>query len=79
MPFDFYLTKYKACIEFDGEQHNNELHFFGGKNEFKNIIIRDAIKTQYCKDNNIPLLRIKYNENVEEKLNEFIRFLNQGG
>ena len=34
----------------------------------------DEIKTNYCKNNGINLLRIRYDENVEEKLiNIFIK------
>lgn len=29
----------------------------------------DKIKNNFCKENNIKLLRIKYNENIIEKLN----------
>ena len=28
---------------------------------------------KYCEENNIPLLRIKYDENIQEKLNTFIK------
>ena len=38
--------------------------------------MRDNIKTDYCKNNNINLLRIKYTENIEEKLSEY--FQNHG-
>lgn len=30
----------------------------------------DNIKTQYCQNNNINLIRIKYTENIIEKLKE---------
>ena len=35
--------------------------------------MRDNIKTDYCKNNNINLLRIKYTENIEEKLIEYFK------
>ncbi len=62
LPFDFYLPDYNMCIEFDGEQHFKVVDFWGGENGFKNIKIRDKIKTDFCKNNNISLLRIKYTE-----------------
>jgi very-short-patch-repair endonuclease len=61
--FDFYLPKYNLCIEYDGEQHfpfRNFGKFFGGKEGYAKIVKNDAIKTNYCKDNNINLLRIPY-------------------
>lgn len=75
--FDFYIPIYNLCIEFDGEQHFRKTKW--GKNitneeaekQLKLNKIRDSIKTKYCKNNNINLLRIKYDENIEEKLNEY--------
>lgn len=69
LPFDFYLPRFNTCIEFDGVQHFIPIEFWGGEEGFKKIIIRDQIKNDYCGKNNIRLLRIKYNENIEEKLN----------
>jgi very-short-patch-repair endonuclease len=64
-------AKYKLCIELDGKQHFEEIKHFGGKNKFNEQKIRDEIKNIYCKENNIYLLRIKYNEDIENKLKEF--------
>jgi len=72
LSFDFYLPKYNICIEFDGKQHYESINFFGGKDGLKNSIKRDKIKNKYCKNNNIILIRIKYNENVEKILNEYL-------
>jgi len=69
LPFDFYLPEHNLCIEYDGEQHFKENTFWGGKDAFKKQQIRDKIKTDYCKENNIHLLRIRYDENILEKLN----------
>ena len=57
LPFDFYLPKYNLCIEFDGQQHFSPK--FGDEN-YKNTIYHDSIKNDYCKKNNIHLLRIPY-------------------
>ena len=64
LPFDFYLPKQNLCIEFDGEQHFKEINYFGGKTNFEEIKKRDEIKTKYCEDNNIKLLRLHKN-NIE--------------
>jgi len=64
LPFDFYIPSLNLCIEYDGEQHFKPFRFYkdSQKNLDKLYIIqhRDKIKTQYCKDNNIGLLRISY-------------------
>ena len=66
--FDFYLPDCNCCIEYDGEQHFKENSFF--RDDLKEIQKRDNIKTQYCKDNNIKLIRIPYTEfnNIKEIL-----------
>lgn len=61
--FDFYLPNQNICIEYDGKQHFEPQDFSGHGNsesEFKETQLRDSIKTQYCKDNNIKLIRIPY-------------------
>lgn len=68
LPFDFYLPKYNICIEFDGIQHFESLDIFGGEIEFQKRKINDNIKNKFCKDNNIKLIRIKYDENIYFKL-----------
>lgn len=72
LPFDFYIPELNICIEYDGEQHFKAVDHFGGEEGLKIRQFHDQIKTNYCKHNNIPLIRIKYDENIEEKLNSFI-------
>lgn len=64
LPFDFYLSEYNICIEVDGEQHFDKNRIFAYNiDKEKDFELRnelDNIKTQYCKDNNIKLLRIPY-------------------
>ena len=68
LPFDFYLPDYNLCIEYDGEFHYEDV--FEDPEEFKKVKNRDKIKTKYCKNNNIYLLRIPYWEfdNINEIL-----------
>lgn len=63
--FDFYLPDYNICIECDGQQHYSPVNFGGVSQKeaeinFQKTINNDKIKNQYCKDNNIKLLRIPY-------------------
>lgn len=60
--FDFYLPKYNIAIEFNGKQHYQAIDFFGGEDEFVNILRRDKDKKRYCVDNNIVFIEIPYNE-----------------
>lgn len=73
LPFDFYLPNYNMIIEFDGEQHYRQGHFTHSKLEYTQA--HDAIKSEYCKNNNIKLVRIPYWDinNIETILNnEFL-------
>ena len=66
--FDFYLPFHNICIEYDGKQHYEPIEWFGGVRALEKQIIRDQIKTDYCKNNNIKLIRIKYDDDIIEKL-----------
>lgn len=70
LPFDFYIPKHNICIEYDGIQHFKPIEYFGGECGLKSTQTRDNIKTKYCKDNLIKLIRIAYFEfdNIEEIL-----------
>ena len=57
--FDF-LVDNTFLIEFDGEQHYKPVDMFGGQENFAKIQEHDIYKNQWCKENNIPLIRIPY-------------------
>lgn len=59
LPFDFFVNN-KYLIEFDGEQHYRNTDFFGGTKAFNLRKKHDNYKNQWCKENNIPLIRIPY-------------------
>lgn len=70
--FDFYLPEKNLCIEFDGKQHFKSIAYWGGDLGLIKRQNYDKIKTEFCKKNNISLLRISYLDNIEEKLNTII-------
>ena len=60
--FDFYVNN-KYIIEYDGKQHfkyDKNTHSWNTEKNLKSVQERDAFKNQWCKDNNIPLIRIPY-------------------
>lgn len=59
-------------IEFDGKQHSQRWAYRQSENEFVDLQIRDWLKNKYCIENNIPLLRIRYNQpfNIDYLLEE---------
>ena len=72
LPFDFYLPDYNVCIEYDGEQHVRPAF---GEKPFIMTVLHDAMKNNYCKWNNINLIRIPHTDfdNIEVILTEFIK------
>jgi hypothetical protein len=73
LPFDFYLPEINKMIEFDGGQHFKANKFFGEKS-FEKTQFHDNIKTKYCYNNAIFLLRIAYTEinNIGYWLDKFL-------
>ncbi len=67
LPFDFYLPDLNMCIEYDGIQHYKPIEKWGGNNYLVEIQKNDQIKSLYCFQNNIGLLRISYKDfkNIE--------------
>ena len=70
-PFDFKIYNKNICIEYDGQQHFH-MQFDKTLLELMNQHYSDNIKTQFCKNNNIQLIRIPYWEfnNIEQILIE---------
>ena len=46
------------------------LECFGGNDSFIQTQQNDLIKNKYCEENNITLLRIKYDEKINDMLNK---------
>ena len=57
--FDFYVNN-NYIIEFDGEQHFKPVDVFGGMEYFETLQARDNNKNLYCRNKNIPIIRIPY-------------------
>lgn len=78
--FDFAILNAEsqviALIEVDGEQHYRAINFFGGEENLEYNQLHDKIKSDYCKENNLPLIRISYidlrNGQYEQILDENI-------
>jgi len=75
LKFDFAILsngKLFALVEFDGRQHYEPVKFYGGEETYNMVKQRDKIKSEYCKRNNVPLIRVPYYEfkNIESYLDE---------
>lgn len=74
LPFDFYIDN-KYLIEYDGEQHFNKDSVF----DYEYTHSHDLMKSKWCKENNIPLIRIPYTRyedlNIKDLLLETSEFI----
>lgn len=79
LKFDFYVESFNLLIEFDGQQHFKQVKAFGGLDKFSKQKENDDIKNIFCECNGISLLRIKYNENVNEAIEKMIKQIKKHG
>lgn len=75
LPFDFYLPDYNLCIEFQGQQHYDPKLFIDrykskekGLCAYKKQKHHDMLKEIFCKNRELGLLKIKYNDDIDVKL-----------
>lgn len=67
LPFDFFINN-QYLIEYDGEQHFKKDSVF----DYEYTHNHDLIKSQWCKENNIPLIRIPYTHYDLLNLNDLL-------
>lgn len=67
--FDFYIPKMNLVIEYDGKEYHNT----------KEVKSRDKIKTQFCKNNGIGLIRLnnKHYANIEVEILKAVKLHNK--
>lgn len=77
LPFDFVIYDSVGtpthAIEFNGEQHYRASAMFGGPDKLAKVQEADHIKRQWCVEHNLPLLVIRYDEDVAITLDAFFR------
>jgi len=72
---DFYLPEKNVVIEYNGEQHYKPNEFYGGKKGFELTQKRDKIKKEYCLNNGIDFLEIKFSDDIETKLKIYLEWI----
>lgn len=70
LPFDFYLPDFGVLIETDGEHHFWPVRYGSRSYDeavsaFEKTVLHDAIKTTYCQQHGLQLIRIPYWERDE--------------
>ena len=69
--FDFFVNG-QYLIEFDGRQHFESCAGWCTEEEVARTQARDAFKNNWCKENNIPLIRIPYTHLNEIQLDDLL-------
>jgi len=72
---DFYLPEKNVVIEYNGEQHYKPNEFYGGKKGFELTQKRDKLKKEYCLNNGIDFLEIKFSDDIETKLKIYLEWI----
>lgn len=80
LPFDFAFFNFNneliGLLEYQGIQHFTcENHGWDRQDKFEIVKKHDKQKFDFCKENNIKLYYITYQENIEEKLKEILNEL----
>ena len=77
--YDFAVFKDESLsflIEYDGRQHFEAIDSWGGIEELKRTQTSDKMKSDFVKENNIPLIRIKYTcKNIKKEIEKEIKRL----
>lgn len=74
LPFDFaiFCNESLLClIEYDGKQHYSPVELFGGEHGYLETKTRDEIKNNFCKNNDINLIRLPYtlsDKEIEQRI-----------
>ena len=63
LKFDFYLPDLNMMIEYDGRHHYSDI-----RRRLEYTQKCDTIKNKWCEENGVTMLRIRYDENIEKKL-----------
>lgn len=74
---DIFLEKYNIAIEHQGKQHFEPIYYwFKDKERAEHLLsgnqMRDKIKHDLCKEHNIKIFYINYNDNIEDKIKQIV-------
>ena len=72
LSYDFYLSKQKVLIEYQGKQHFIPMDFFGGEEKLQIQQYHDKLKRDYALNNGYILLEPTYKLDTQEKINNYL-------
>lgn len=71
--YDVWLPRWNVAIEFQGEQHDRPIEFFGGEEAFKKNQERDARKRRLSITNGVALIEVRKGYDEAELMNEIMK------
>ena len=72
---DIWIPKYRIGIEYQGEQHQKPIDFFGGEEGYLKNKERDERKKRLFKENNSSLVEVFPNYNFDEVIKEIESYI----
>lgn len=72
---DIWFPKLNIGVEYQGEQHDKPIDFFGGEESFKIGLERDERKKRLFKENNSILIEVRPNYNLEDVIKEIQSYI----
>ncbi len=74
--FDIWIPELNIAIEYQGQQHDSPVEFFGGEKAYKQNVKRDRLKKRKCEENNCLLLEVRPNYDLRNIINQIEKFEN---
>lgn len=68
--FDIWIPELKCAIEYQGQQHDKPIEFFGGEKAFKQNQRRDILKREKASKNNVKLIEVRPGYDLDEVINQ---------
>lgn len=61
---DIYIPSIRTAVEYQGEQHYRPLDYFGGDENFLEIVENDRIKKEKCAEHSVTLIEWPYSDKI---------------
>ena len=74
--FDIWIPELRCAIEYQGQQHDKPVDFFGGERAFKANQKRDLEKKKKAKQNKVRLIEVRPGYNLKDVIDEVLESQN---
>jgi hypothetical protein len=69
---DVYLPDLKVALEYQGEQHDRPVEFFGGEEAFRKNQQRDRRKLKKCKENGVRIIYVREGYDLDTVIKQIV-------